>query len=80
MILQIFYRAIIPFAVMSFISLILFLQEKNYQAKGTFITSLIILSSCSVYEGIKETAGDAYEWSKDKKDQAVDAIDEAVSE
>ncbi|MEY8644793.1 DUF3021 family protein [Staphylococcus arlettae] len=43
MILQIFYRAIIPFVVMSFISLILLLQEKNYQAKGTFITSLIIL-------------------------------------
>ena len=43
-------------------------------------TSLMILSSCSVYEGIKETAGDAYEWSKDKKDQAVDVIDEAVSE
>jgi len=40
----------------------------------------MILSSCSVYEEIKETAGDAYEWSKDKKDQAVDAIDEAVSE
>mgnify|MGYP001248668489 CR=1 FL=1 len=43
MMLQIFYRAIIPFTVMSFISLILLLQEKNYQAKGTFITSLIIL-------------------------------------
>src|SRR5699024_1576064 len=42
-ILQILYRAIIPFVVMSFISMILLLQEKNYQAKGTFITSLIIL-------------------------------------
>lgn len=43
MILQIFYRAIIPFAIMGFISLILFIQENNDQAKGTFITSLIIL-------------------------------------
>src|SRR5699024_10344878 len=42
-ILHILYRAIIPFVVMSFISMILLLQEKNYQAKGTFITSLIIL-------------------------------------
>ena len=33
-------------------------------------TSLMILSSCSVYEEIKETAGDAYEWSKDKKDDS----------
>lgn len=43
MILQIVYRAIIPFTIMSLISLILLLQEKNYHAKGTLITSLIIL-------------------------------------
>ena len=43
-------------------------------------TFLILLSSCSVYEVIEEKASDAYEWSKEKKDQAVDAIDEAVSE
>ena len=44
------------------------------------LLGMIIFSSCSVYDRIKENANDAYEWSKDKKDQAVEAIDEAVSE
>lgn len=44
------------------------------------LISLLVFNSCSVYEGIKEGASDAYEWSKEKKDKAVEAIEEAVSE
>tara|TARA_B110000014_G_scaffold125168_1_gene86076 strand:+ start:352 stop:504 length:153 start_codon:yes stop_codon:yes gene_type:complete len=39
-----------------------------------------LICSCSVYDTVKENASDAYEWSVDKKDQAVEVIEEAVSE
>ena len=39
-----------------------------------------LICSCSVYDTVKENASDAYEWSVDKKDEAVEAIEEAVSE
>jgi len=42
--------------------------------------SLLFLTSCSVYESVKENASDAYEWTKDKANDAVDEVDEAISE
>ncbi len=44
------------------------------------IISLAVISACSFYEDVKDIAGDTYEWSKEKKDQAVEVIEEAVSE
>ena len=41
---------------------------------------LLFLTSCSVYESVKENASDAYEWTKDKANDAVDGVDEAISE
>ena len=44
-----------------------------------FLT-LLFLTSCSVYESVKENASDAYEWTNDKANDAVDEVDEAISE
>ena len=44
------------------------------------ITSLAVISACAFYEDVNDTAGDVYEWSKEKKDQAVEVIEETFSE
>ena len=44
-----------------------------------FICTLFI-ASCSIYESVKENASDAYEWTKEKANAAVDEVDKVISE
>ncbi len=40
----------------------------------------LFIASCSVYESVKENANDAYEWTKEKANSAVDEVDKVISE
>jgi len=42
--------------------------------------SLIFFNSCSTYDIIKENAGDAYDWSKEKAKKTVEDVKEVISE
>tara|TARA_B100000029_G_C17043990_1_gene767024 strand:- start:465 stop:617 length:153 start_codon:yes stop_codon:yes gene_type:complete len=44
------------------------------------LISLLFISSCSVYDSVKKNAGDAYEWTKEKANAAVDEVDKVISE
>ena len=44
------------------------------------LISIVFLSSCSVYDTVKQNANDAYEWTKEKANSAVDEVDKVISE
>ena len=44
------------------------------------IISILFLMSCSVYDSVKQNANDAYEWTKEKANAAVDEVDKVISE
>ncbi len=44
------------------------------------LISLLLISSCSVYDSVKQNASDVYEWTKEKTNAAVDEVDKVISE
>ena len=44
------------------------------------LLSLLFITSCSTYDSIKQSASDAYEWTKDTAKETVDGVKDVISE